>query len=70
MTTPQSLFVGLMAGVVFCAAAEASAVPEVPRWEMHEFCLRGHTTSENPFLDAALMGEFTSPSRAKRTGLC
>ena len=34
----------------------------IPRWEMHEFELHGRSHVENPFRDAALMGEFTSPS--------
>ncbi|MDO8542154.1 MAG: DUF4038 domain-containing protein [Opitutaceae bacterium] len=39
-----------------------ATVPEVPRWEMHEFVLRGRSHVANPFRDAALVGEFTSPS--------
>jgi len=35
---------------------------EIPRWEMHEFVLRGKSHVTNPFRDAALVGEFTSPS--------
>lgn len=34
----------------------------VPRWEMHEFPLRGRRHVENSFRDAALVGEFTAPS--------
>jgi hypothetical protein len=34
----------------------------VPRWQMHEFELHGRSYADNPFLDAALIGEFTSPS--------
>lgn len=34
----------------------------VPRWEMHEFELHGRCHVENPFRDASLVGEFTSPS--------
>lgn len=41
-------------------AAEA-AVIEVPRWELHEFTLRGRAHAANPLRDAALVGEFTSP---------
>jgi hypothetical protein len=49
------------------AAGSAPVVPEtplvtVPRWEMHEFELHGDSHVENPFRDAALVGEFTSPS--------
>jgi hypothetical protein len=35
---------------------------EVPRWEMREFELHGRCLVENPFRDAALIGEFTAPS--------
>jgi hypothetical protein len=34
----------------------------VPRWEIHEFELHGQSRVDNPFRDAALIGEFTSPS--------
>lgn len=34
----------------------------VPRWDMHEFELHGRCHVVNPFRDAALIGEFTSPS--------
>jgi CubicO group peptidase (beta-lactamase class C family) len=43
------------------AATEAPLVT-VPRWEMHEFELHGRCYVVNPFRDAALVGEFTSPS--------
>src|SRR5262249_7228931 len=36
-------------------------VPEVPRWGTHEFVLTGRAGVENPFRDAALIGEFTAP---------
>lgn len=40
---------------------------EVARWDIHEFELHGPCRVENPFRDAALIGEFTSPSgRTKR----
>jgi hypothetical protein len=39
-----------------------AAPVETARWEMHEFVLRGRANVENPFKDAALVGEFTSPS--------
>ena len=45
--------------------AEAPAVT-VPRWAMHEFELHGQSHVENPFRDAALVGEFTSPSGKTR----
>jgi len=35
---------------------------DVPRWEMHEFTLRGLAGVDNPFGDAVLVGEFTAPS--------
>jgi len=49
------------------AASPTPVVPEtpavtVPRWEMHEFELHGRCHVDNPFRDAALVGEFTSPS--------
>jgi hypothetical protein len=45
------------------APPEAQAVTvEVPRRETHEFTLRGRSHVANPFRDAALVGEFTSPS--------
>lgn len=34
----------------------------VPRWEMHEFAATGRAHVTNPFRDAALVGEFISPS--------
>lgn len=37
---------------------------EVPRWEMQEFVVAGRALTGNPFRDAALVGEFTSPSGA------
>ncbi|MBI4664077.1 MAG: DUF4038 domain-containing protein [Verrucomicrobia bacterium] len=43
------------------AAADLPAV-EVPRWEMHEFSAKARAHVENPFRDAALVGEFVSPS--------
>ena len=46
------------------AALPSATAPmiEVPRWEMHEFELHGRSRVENPFRDAALVGEFTAPS--------
>jgi hypothetical protein len=35
---------------------------EVPRWEIHEFSINGRSHAANPFRDAALVGEFVSPS--------
>ena len=40
---------------------------EVPRWEMHEFTLHGRAHVANPLRDAAVVGEFTSPSGKLRT---
>jgi hypothetical protein len=51
----------LLAGTP-ATAAERTDVPEVPRWEMHEFTQRGRARVANPFRDAALVGEFTAPS--------
>jgi len=39
----------------------------VPCWQMHEFELHGRSHVDNPFSDAALVGEFTSPSGRKIT---
>jgi hypothetical protein len=39
----------------------ASAI-EAPRWEIHEFSVKGRAHIANPFRDAALVGEFISPS--------
>jgi hypothetical protein len=41
---------------------EPLAVPEVPRWAVHEFVLSGRAHVANPFRDASLVGEFVSPS--------
>lgn len=43
------------------AAVEAAPV-EVPRWELHEFSAQGRSRVANPFREAALVGEFVSPS--------
>ncbi len=43
------------------------AVPEVPRWEPHEFVVKARAHVANPFRDAALVGEFTSPSGKTHT---
>lgn len=42
--------------------AVEKATVEVPRWEMHEFSAKGRAHVANPFRDAALVGEFISPS--------
>lgn len=34
----------------------------VPKWEVHEFSLTGNANVSNPFCNAALVGEFKSPS--------
>ncbi|MCW5558671.1 MAG: DUF5060 domain-containing protein, partial [Verrucomicrobiae bacterium] len=49
---------------------ETGAVPasierpaeDASRWEPHEFSVTGRASVENPFRDAALVGEFVSPS--------
>lgn len=47
---------------------ETEAAPvETPRWEMLEFVLHGRARVANPFRDAALVGEFTSPSGKARS---
>jgi hypothetical protein len=52
-----------------CAASAPLRLPAdpiaVPRWEIHEFELHGRSLAANPYLDAALVGEFTSPSGKK-----
>lgn len=50
----------IRAGTVPPAAEQAPV--EVPRWEIHEFTLKGRAHVANPFRDAALVGEFTAPS--------
>jgi hypothetical protein len=55
------LFGALVVGVVAAGAAKAAEPHEVRRWEMHEFTLRGRPLADNPFRDAALTGQFTSP---------
>src|SRR5262245_23795395 len=50
------------AALIFSGCEDQLPVAEVPCWEMHEFVLRGKAAVENPFRDAALVGEFTSPS--------
>jgi len=41
---------------------EPVEVPRATRWEPHVIELHGRSHVENPFRDAALVGEFTSPS--------
>jgi hypothetical protein len=48
-------------------SAPPRAVVEVRCREMHEFELRGRSHVENPFRDAALIGEFISPAGKKIT---
>ena len=43
-------------------AAKSGTVPQVPLWTMHEFELHGQCKADNPFRDATLVGDFTSPS--------
>ena len=53
---------------------DAGAVPpaielppvDVPRWEIHELTAKGRAQVANPFGDAALVGEFVSPSGRTR----
>jgi hypothetical protein len=47
------------------AAIEDSSV-EVPRWGMHEFSANAVAHVANPFREASLVGEFTSPSSKTR----
>lgn len=43
-------------------ATKENAPVEVARWSMHEFVAKGRLQVANPFRDAALVGEFVSPS--------
>ena len=43
-------------------ATKENAPVEVARWSMHEFVAKGRAQVANPFRDAALVGEFVSPS--------
>lgn len=54
----------LQAGTV--PAAKELPTVEVPRSEMREFSARGRAHVANPFRDAALVGEFVSPSAKTR----
>ncbi|MCI0745904.1 MAG: DUF4038 domain-containing protein [Verrucomicrobia subdivision 3 bacterium] len=51
---------GLLTPLSAVSATELPVV-NVPRWEMHEFTVRSQAQVENPFRDAALVGEFVSP---------
>jgi hypothetical protein len=42
--------------------ANEQAAVKVPRWEIHEFSVNARSHVANPFRDAALVGEFISPS--------
>jgi hypothetical protein len=42
--------------------ATSPSTVEVLRWDMHEFSATGRAHGANPFRDAALVGEFISPS--------
>lgn len=57
-------FIATLDAIEAGAATDVSEQPmvTVPRWEMHEFELHGRSHVDNPFHDAALIGEFTSPS--------
>jgi hypothetical protein len=66
---PPSLLVPLLAAGLVLAAGRPVPVcgqdtpaVEVARWEMHEFSATGRARVANPFRDAALVGEFASPS--------
>ena len=57
LTTIEEIRIGSVPG------AEKEPDVAVPRWEMHEFVVQGRAHVGNPFRDAALVGEFISPSR-------
>ena len=42
--------------------AQTNPAVNVARWEMHEFSVTARAQVSNPFRDASLVGEFTSPS--------
>src|SRR5262245_1201377 len=50
--------------LLFAAPVGAQQKPQikVARWEVHEFSATGRAQVSNPFRDASLIGEFTSPS--------
>jgi len=54
----------LVSILLFAAPVGAQQNPlvEVARWEVHEFSVTGRAQVSNPFRDASLVGEFTSPS--------
>jgi hypothetical protein len=58
------MIMGMMARAGKANVGEYDFFPAVAvsRWQMHEFELHGSSYVDNPFLDAALTGEFTSPS--------
>ena len=56
LATIEELRTGAVSVVTELPAAE------VPRWEMHEFSIKGRAHVTNPFRDAALVGEFVSPA--------
>lgn len=53
---------GRGAGTTDQSNASGIATVEIPRWEMHEFELRGRTRLDNPFVDGVFLGEFTASS--------
>jgi len=52
----------LVVSAVALPTLAASQIIEVPRWAMHEFTAKGRAQVKNPFRDAAMVGEFVSPS--------
>ncbi len=58
------VFLATLDGIPAGSSPAATVAPPatVPCWEMHEFEMHGRSHVENPFRDAALVGEFTSPS--------
>jgi hypothetical protein len=54
----------VLSAIELGAAAEPprTANSPVPCWEMCEFALNGSALVANPYRDAALVGEFVSPS--------
>lgn len=52
----------LLSKMSFSQDVKENPVAGVPKWTMHEFSVTGNTDVENPFRDAALVGQFTAPS--------
>lgn len=56
----------LLSKMSFSQKVKEDPVVSVPKWTMHEFSIKGNIASDNPFRDAALVGQFTTPSGRTR----